>query len=131
MAHPRSSRVGDLDRQIRRVHIAEARDVASVLRGSELLITEGGPFRGPETDQRRFVAELSERGVAGVVLELGTHFRSVPGYLITEFEQRDLPSIALHVPVPFIEVTEAIHTWIVTPESATSDRGRGRAAAAH
>lgn len=107
-----------LGRAIRWVHVAEARDVASVLRGRELLLTEGGPFRGPEADQRHFVAELAERDVAAVVLELGTRFHSVPEHLIKEFEAHGIPLIALHVPVPFIEVTEAIHTFIVSSQSA-------------
>ena len=79
-----------LDRSVRWVHVAEARDVASVLRGGELLITEGGPFQGFDADQRRFVAELSERGIAGVILELGTHFQSVPADLISAFDEHEL-----------------------------------------
>lgn len=109
---------GHLERPVRWVHVAEARDIASVLRGGELLMTEGGPFRGPEADQRRFVIELAERGVAGVILELGTYFQSVPAQLIAEFDRLELPLIAWHVPVPFIEVTEAIHRWIVNAQSA-------------
>ena len=107
-----------LDRSVRWVHVAEARDVASVLRGGELLITEGRPFQGSDADQRRFVAELAERGIAGVILELGTHYASVPHELIKAFDEHDLPLIALHVPVPFVEVTEAINTSIVDSQSA-------------
>ena len=78
-----------LDRSVRWVHVAEARDVASVLRGGELLITEGRPFQGSDADQRRFVAELAERGIAGVILELGTHYASVPAELIKAFDEHE------------------------------------------
>jgi purine catabolism regulator len=108
---------------VRWVHVAEARDVASVLRGGELLITEGRPFQGPDSDQRRFVAELAERRIAGVILELGTHFQSVPAELIKAFDEHELALVALHVPVPFIEVTEAINTSIVDSKSALLVQG--------
>lgn len=102
-----------LDKQIRWVHVAEARDIANVVRGGELLISEGGLFKGQTVDDRRLIAELAERQIAALVIELGTVFSSIPRHLIEECRECGVTLIALHLPVPFIEVTEAIHTQIV------------------
>lgn len=104
---------GQLSRPVRWVHIAESPDVPSVLRGGELLLTEGMMFTGPGSDRSGYVAKLAERGVAGVVFELSKRLPKVPADLHEAFSRHDVPLIVLHVPVPFIEVTEALHTLIV------------------
>lgn len=113
---------GNLDRPIRWVHVVEVRDIASVLRGGELILTEGRMFHGPEAADRRLIVELSERGIAAMVIELGANFRSVPRHLIDECRKRDLTLVALHLPVAFIDVTEAIHTQIVNQKITLLDQ---------
>ncbi|OJZ64726.1 PucR family transcriptional regulator [Mycolicibacterium diernhoferi] len=114
----------NLDRPVRWVHVVEVRDIASVLRGGELILTEGRMFAGPESADRRLIVELSERGVTAMVLELGSHFRSVPRHIIDECHKRDFTLVALHLPVAFIEVTEAIHTQIVNHKITMLDQAQ-------
>ncbi|SDC06470.1 purine catabolism regulatory protein [Mycolicibacterium neoaurum] len=114
----------NLDRAIRWVHVVEVRDIASVLRGGELVLTEGRMFQGPEASDRRLIVELAERGIAAMVLELGANFHSVPRYLIDECKKRDLTLVALHLPVAFIDVTEAIHTQIVNQKITLLDHAQ-------
>lgn len=114
----------NLDRAIRWVHVVEVRDIASVLRGGELVLTEGRMFQGTDSSDRRLIVELSERGIAAMVLELGAHFRSVPRHLIDECEKRNLTLVALHLPVAFIDVTEAIHTQIVNQKITLLDHAQ-------
>ncbi|MDF1900802.1 PucR family transcriptional regulator [Mycolicibacterium smegmatis] len=114
----------NLDRPIRWVHVVEVRDIASVLRGGELVLTEGRMFHGPEASDRRLIAELAERGIAAMVLELGANFRSVPRHLIDECQKRNLTLVALHLPVAFIDVTEAIHTQIVNQKITLLDHAQ-------
>ena len=102
-----------LDRPIRWVHVAEARNIANVVRGGELLISEGRILQGSHSDNRRLLAALAEREITALVIELGEIFHSIPKHVIRECQERGLTLIALHRPVPFIEVTEALHTYIV------------------
>jgi len=102
-----------LDSPIRWAHVAEARDIANVVRGGELLISEGRLFKGQNSDDRRLVAELAERRIAALVIELGEIFQSIPKHIIEECREREVTLVALHLPVPFIEVTQAIHTQLV------------------
>jgi purine catabolism regulator len=105
---------GGLDRPLRWVHAGEVPNIASLLRGGELLLTTGMGIGPRADDQRRFVAELAEREVAGLVIELGhTYERRLPGALVAAAERAGLPLVELHAAVPFVAVTEAVHTEIV------------------
>ncbi|WP_445149797.1 PucR family transcriptional regulator [Baekduia sp. Peel2402] len=103
-----------LDRPIRWVHAGEVPNMASLLRGGELLLTTGMGIGPRAADQRRFVAELAAREVAALVIELGhTYAQKLPGALVAAAERAALPLVELHAAVPFVAVTEAIHTEIV------------------
>lgn len=103
-----------LDRPIRWVHAGEVRNIASLLRGGELLLTTGMAIGSGAADQRAFVAELAAREVAGLAIELGhTYNNRLPAALVAAAERHGLPLIELHAEVPFVAVTEAIHTEIV------------------
>src|SRR4051794_16787147 len=103
-----------LDRPIRWVHAGEVPNMASLLRGGELLLTTGMGVGAKAADQRRFVAELAARQVAALVIELGhTYNNQLPPALVAAAEGHELPLVELHATVPFVAGTEAIHTEIV------------------
>ncbi|RMI28911.1 PucR family transcriptional regulator [Nocardia stercoris] len=102
-----------LDRPIRWVHTGEVPNIATLLRGGELLLTTGMGIGDRPADQRRFIANLAERGIAGLVVELGVRFTVLPEPLIEAATAHRMPLIQLHREVPFVAVTEAIHTEIV------------------
>lgn len=103
---------GALDKRVRWVHAGEVPNIATLLKGSELLLSTGMGVAANPTLQRRFIAELSERGVVGVVIELGTAMKSIPKALIDAARKDDLPLVALHRPIRFVEVTERVHREI-------------------
>jgi purine catabolism regulator len=103
----------NLDRPVRWVHAGEVPNMASLLKGGELLLTTGMGLQGGESEQRRFIAELADRNVAALAIELGTTFAKVPAPLVAEADARGLPLVALHREVPFVEITEALHREIV------------------
>jgi len=105
---------GELDRRVRWVHAGEVPEIASLLRGGELLLTTGMGIGARALDQRRFISELAAREVAALVIELGNTFQEhLPPALVAAAEQTRLPLIELHATVRFVAVTEAIHTRIV------------------
>jgi PucR family transcriptional regulator, purine catabolism regulatory protein len=110
---------GCLDTPIRWVHAGEVDYMATMLRGGELLLCTGMGLTDGAPAQRRFVAGLAERRIAGLVIELGPTFTRLPTALVAEAERRCLPLIALHREVPFVEVTKAIHEQLIGHQLVT------------
>lgn len=102
-----------LDREIRWAHAGEVRNIASLLRGGELLLTTGIALKDDARSLARFAAEVAERGAAALVLELGTVFSRAPAALVDSAAEHGLPLIVLHREVAFVEVTEAVNHGLV------------------
>ncbi|MFE9253344.1 PucR family transcriptional regulator [Streptomyces sp. NPDC007088] len=102
-----------LGRTVRWVHAGEVPNIASLLKGGELLLTTGLGLGSRPADQRAFVRRLAERGIAALVVELGPRFTRLPQVLVESARAAGLPLVQLHREVPFVTVTEEIHTEIV------------------
>ncbi|MCX5396180.1 PucR family transcriptional regulator [Streptomyces sp. NBC_00102] len=102
-----------LDRTVRWVHAGEVPDIASLLRGGELLLTTGLGLGTRPAEQRAFVRRLAERGIAALVVELGPRFDRLPATIVETATAAGLPLVQLHREVAFVTVTEEIHTEIV------------------
>ncbi|MEV0271028.1 PucR family transcriptional regulator ligand-binding domain-containing protein [Hamadaea sp. NPDC050747] len=103
-----------LDRAVRWVHSSEVPDIASLLRGGELVLTTGIGLPADDDGIRAFIRELSEVGVSGLVVELGRRYPStVPRVMATAAEKLGLPLVELRRPTPFVQITEAVHARIV------------------
>ena len=112
-----------LDRPVRWVHSGEVPYMAEMLKGGEMLLMTGIGIGPTEREQRRFVADLDELGIAALVIELGARFRRLPKALSGEATRRGLPLIALHHEIRFVEVTEAVHREIVNRQVELMRRG--------
>lgn len=102
-----------LGRTVRWVHAGEVPNIASLLKGGELLLTTGYGLGTRPAEQRAFVRTLAERGIAALVIELGPRFARLPAALVETARSTGLPLVQLHREVPFVAVTEEIHTEIV------------------
>ncbi|MFF3646368.1 PucR family transcriptional regulator [Streptomyces sp. NPDC002564] len=102
-----------LQRTVRWVHAGEVPNMASLLKGGELLLTTGLGLGARPADQRAFVRKLAERGIAALVVELGPRFTRLPAALVETARAAGLPLVQLHREVPFVTVTEEVHTEIV------------------
>ncbi|GAB2853037.1 PucR family transcriptional regulator [Actinoallomurus bryophytorum] len=108
-----------LDARVRWVHSAEVTDIAHLLRGGELVLTTGIALPDEPGRLRRYVAELSEVGASGLIVELGRKYASaLPAALISAAEEYGLPLIAWARETPFIDVTEAVHAQIIDAQLA-------------
>jgi purine catabolism regulator len=112
-----------LDNPIRWAHSGEVSNIAALLKGSELLLTTGMGIGAGAADQRRFVRRLAKRDVAGVVIELGQRFERLPDALVEEAQALQLPLVELHAEVPFVEVTEELHSHVLNRQLAVLRRG--------
>ncbi|MET7574074.1 PucR family transcriptional regulator [Streptomyces sp. NPDC005492] len=102
-----------LQRTVRWVHTGEVPNIASLLKGGELLLTTGYGLGTRPAELRAFVRTLAERGIAALVVELGPRFTRLPATLVETARATGLPLVQLHREVPFVAVTEEIHTEIV------------------
>ncbi|ALE05888.1 hypothetical protein AL755_11100 [Arthrobacter sp. ERGS1:01] len=107
-----------LDSPVRWVHVAESRDVAGLLDGGELLLATGVGWPDGDGWMAGYIAELSAARVAGLVLELGTRYASVPETLVECCAAHGLPLAALDRRVKFVSVTEAVHGRIIAEQMA-------------
>ncbi|MFE2266002.1 PucR family transcriptional regulator [Streptomyces griseosporeus] len=111
-----------LQRTVRWVHAGEVPNIASLLKGGELLLTTGYGLGTRPAEQRAFVRTLAERGIAALVVELGPRFTRLPATLVDTARAAGLPLVQLHREVPFVTVTEEIHTEIVNGHYALLQR---------
>ncbi|MFF5537534.1 PucR family transcriptional regulator [Streptomyces cinerochromogenes] len=111
-----------LGRTVRWVHAGEVPHIASLLKGGELLLTTGYGLGTRPAEQRAFVRTLAERGIAALVVELGPRFARLPAALVDTARAAGLPLVQLHREVPFVTVTEEIHTEIVNGHYALLQR---------
>lgn len=107
-----------LDVPVRWCHVAEVLDIARLLTGGELLLTTGLALDVEPDRQAAYIGELKERGVAGLMLELGRKFAAAPTPLVAAAERVGLPLITLAFDTPFVKVTEAVHTLVLSRQPA-------------
>jgi purine catabolism regulator len=112
-----------LDQPVRWVHVSDLADLSNLLEGGELVMTTGQALTDP-AHRRDYLPGLAEAGAAGVVVELGLRVDAVPADVVESAQGLRLPLIALHRPVRFVEVTEAVHRRIVAEQYAEVDYAR-------
>lgn len=105
-----------LDRPVRWVHVSEVADIGHLLQGGELVLTTGVALPTADAGLARYISDLAAARATGVVIELGRRFSTLPSALIQSAEAHNLPLIALHAEVPFVAITEAIHSIIVNAQ---------------
>ncbi|WP_425561539.1 PucR family transcriptional regulator ligand-binding domain-containing protein, partial [Micromonospora olivasterospora] len=102
-----------LDRPVRWVHVAEVPDIATLLRGGELVLTTGIGLPADDAGLREFIGALADVGVSGLVVELGRRYVSAVPRVMAAAERRGLPLVELRRATPFVPITEAVHALIV------------------
>ncbi|MEU8579706.1 PucR family transcriptional regulator [Streptomyces abikoensis] len=116
---PEVMAAGDrLHRPVRWAHAGEVPYIADLLKGGELLLTTGLGLGGRPAEQRAFVRRLAERDIAALVVELGSRLPTLPAAVVDTARSCGLPLVQLHREVPFVAVTEEIHTELVNEHYA-------------
>ncbi|WP_018680491.1 PucR family transcriptional regulator [Actinokineospora enzanensis] len=102
-----------LDRPVRWVHVSEIADVAGTLEGGELLLSTGIVTTAPGADPAGYVTALHEAGVSALVVELGGRLPVLPDPMVRTARRLGFPLVELRRSVRFVDITEAVHTWIL------------------
>ncbi|WP_244284217.1 PucR family transcriptional regulator [Agromyces badenianii] len=107
-----------LDAHVRWAHVSDSAGVARLLNGGELLLTTGSGWPTDPAELTSFIAGLVDAGLAGLVLELGVHYRYVPAVVESAAREHGLALVALHREVKFVALTEAVHGRIISEQTA-------------
>lgn len=107
-----------LSGQVRWVHTTELADIAPLLRGGDLVLSTGIAFPDTAEELEALAQSLHDSEAAGLLIELGRRWTSVPAPLVTACERLDLPLIALTREVRFAAVTQAVGERIVDEQLA-------------
>lgn len=102
-----------LDRPVRWVHVSDAGDLTGLLQGGELVLTTGPVFTSSPAHVGGYLELLADLGVAGLVVELGTHIDVLPTSVGALADELGLPVIALRERIRYVDVTEQVHRLIV------------------
>ncbi|MFB6784505.1 PucR family transcriptional regulator [Streptomyces sp. NPDC056352] len=103
-----------LDHPVRWVHTADLYDIAPLLRGDEVLLTNGvGLVSVDEAAQRTYVRRLAERSVAALFFEVGRTTPQIPEAMVDEARRLGLALVVLQPVLRFTEVAEAVNSEII------------------
>lgn len=118
-----------LQERVRWVHVSEVPDIAHLLGGGELILTTGIALPDMPGSLEHYVRDLANAGAAGVVIELVRRYLAVPTELVRAADSIGLPLVALGREVPFVAITEAVLSRIVSarPPNLHADDGMHRA----
>ncbi len=107
---------GNLDNTVRWVHVTELPDIAHLLSGGELILTTGMAISDDDAMQARYIRDLADAGISGIVVELGRNFARLPVALVSAAEEAGLPLITLDKETRFVDVTETVHREIINQQ---------------
>src|SRR3954452_20770548 len=99
---------GALARPIRWAHVIEMRDPDDLLKGGELVLTTGLGAGDEARHQALWIASLIEQEGAALAVERGTSGRELPAPVSAACARANVPVVAFHRPVRFIDITEAV-----------------------
>jgi DNA-binding PucR family transcriptional regulator len=104
------------DRPVRWVHSSELEDPTPWLKGGEILLTTGAGVGVTPAKQRAYVRRLADAGLAGLGFGLGFGHERVPKAIVVASDEAAFPVFEVPYPVPFIALTEAIFSRLLSEQ---------------
>ncbi|ADU29581.1 PucR family transcriptional regulator [Evansella cellulosilytica] len=103
-------------RQVKWVHVVEVTNLTNLLKGRELILTTGLGWKQDTDIFHSFVTQLIEHKAAGLCIEMGTYMNFIPQSIIALAEKHHFPIILFHEEVPFVEITQDIHSILINKQ---------------
>lgn len=104
----------DLQRDVRWVHSSEVLEIASLLRGGEVLLTGGSQLLAVGSEeQRAYVEALASRDLAALAVETTGWDEQAVRRLGADARSAGLTLLVLTRTVPFVDIAEEINSAIV------------------
>ena len=99
---------------VRWVHSADLYDIAPLLRGREVLLTNGVGLIGlDESHHRHYVRSLHTRGITALFFEIGRTFETLPDAIRLEAIELNFPLVVLEPVLRFTEVAEVLNSLVI------------------
>lgn len=102
-----------LDRLVKWVHVVEVINIRNLLNGHELILSTGVAWKENKELFISIVEQLIEAEAAGLCIEFGTYTSMIPQEIIDIANRTHFPIILFHKEVPFVEITQDIHTLLI------------------
>ncbi|QOR64636.1 PucR family transcriptional regulator ligand-binding domain-containing protein [Cytobacillus suaedae] len=102
-----------LGRLVKWVHVVEIINIRNLLNGSELILSTGVAWKDNHDIFLSLVQQLIDSDAAGLCIEIGTFTSTIPQQVIDLANQSHFPIIVFHKEVPFVEITQDIHTLLI------------------
>lgn len=105
-----------LARIIKWVHILEIVEVKQLIQGNELVLTTGVVLKDNEQGFLTFIEQLNHLNVAGLCVELGEYIAEIPKSVIELANSLNFPILVFTEIVKFIEITQDVHSIIISQQ---------------
>lgn len=97
------------------IHNSGVPDAAYWLNGGELVLTTMLNLPEARQERRHYIEELSEKGVAGLVITIGRYIQQTPQYLRTIADELHFPLIEIPYTARFVDIAKTINEEIMHP----------------
>ncbi len=113
-----------LEQPVEWSHIIDVPEVIEMVGpGRNLIITTGQGLPHDPQAQTRFVAELAQAGLAGIIISVGgKFFQTVPPAFLAAAEVWNFPVITVPREIPFVKITRTIHEQLISQHYAMLKR---------
>ncbi|MGR4010950.1 PucR family transcriptional regulator [Leucobacter sp. 1207-22] len=110
---------GDLGlaRPVRWAHVVAGAGAAALLDGGELVLTTGAGWPSDDASLAALAETLTDADPAAVIFELGAGFETAPPPLVARCIEREIPLIALHNEVRFVQITQRVHQRVLAAQN--------------
>jgi purine catabolism regulator len=108
---------------VRFVNIMEVPDVLQWTKADELLLTTGYPLRSTPEALDDFVAELHDRGLAGIAVKLGRYLDELPPAMLASADRLGFPVVQIPDAVGFDEILNQVLSAVLGRPAAVLARG--------
>ncbi|WFF40328.1 PucR family transcriptional regulator [Salinicola endophyticus] len=102
-----------LSRPLRWVHMVDHPDIINWVQPGQLLLTTGYHWPDEPAAERALVEALAEKGLAGVALAVPRFLSAFPATSREVAESLDFPLLEIPWDVPFSQITEEVHAWLI------------------
>lgn len=109
-------------RPVRWVHVCEQPDLAQFIDAGDLVLTSGMGLQNRPEGWLPVLEVLTERGAAGLLLELGLFFDEFPAAAVARAEQLGLALGVLGRSTRFVDVTHSVHRLILSRHTQELER---------
>ncbi|MGA9227439.1 MAG: PucR family transcriptional regulator ligand-binding domain-containing protein, partial [Mesobacillus sp.] len=102
-----------LSRMVKWVHVVDVTKIRNLLNGNELILSTGLAWKEDKELFLSVVEQLIDSNAAGLCIEIGTYTTLLPTEIIELANEHHFPIILFKQEVPFVEITQDIHTLLI------------------